>query len=121
MAIIPKPICANYYMLFISSSTPSPTTHTHTHTHAHTHTCTYTHTSQLWGGEVELVALSKLYGRPLVVYNEQDDSVQEQVFPSVEEDEHPTSTEELRDPVSAGDTHDLTPIQSLGNDPHHPT
>jgi len=76
---------------------------------------------KLWGGEVELVALSKLYGRPLVVYNEQDDSVQEQVFPSVEEDEHPTSTEELRDPVSAGDTHDLTPIQSLGNNPHHPT
>ena len=48
------------------------------------------------------MALSKLYGRPLVVYNEQDDSVQEQVFPSVEEDERPTSTDELRDPVSLG-------------------
>ena len=62
-----------------------------------------------------MVALSKLYGRPLVVYNEQDDSVQEQVFPSVEEDEHPTSTEELKDPVSTGDTHDLTPVHN----PHH--
>ena len=66
------------------------------HTHTHTHNI---HT-QLWGGEVELVALSKLYGRPLVVYNEQEDSVQEQVFPSSEEEEQPTSAEQLQDPVS---------------------
>ena len=46
------------------------------------------------------MALSKLYGRPLVVYNEQEDSVQEQVFPSSEEEEQPTSAEQLQDPVS---------------------
>ena len=61
---------------------------------------THTHNAQLWGGEVELVALSKLYGRPLVVYNEQEDSVQEQVFPSSEEEDQPTSAEQLQDPVS---------------------
>lgn len=66
----------------------------------HIYTRIHIHNAQLWGGEVELVALSKLYGRPLVVYNEQEDSVQEQVFPSSEEEDQPTSAEQLQDPVS---------------------
>ena len=54
---------------------------------------------QLWGGEVELVALSRLYDRSIIVYNEQGDSVQEQVFPSTG-DEGANSTDDLTNPVS---------------------
>ena len=56
---------------------------------------------QLWGGEVELVVVSKLFGRSVVVYNElQGGTVQVQVFPSAEEDEKDISVDDLHNPVS---------------------
>ena len=53
---------------------------------------------KLWGGEVELVALSKLYSRSIIVYNEQENGVQEQVFPCTEE-ERASSADDLANPV----------------------
>lgn len=37
-------------------------------------------TFQLWGGELELVVLSRLYDRSIIVYNEANGLVHEQVF-----------------------------------------
>ena len=40
---------------------------------------------QLWGGELELVVLSRLYDRSIIVYNEAGGIVHEQVFQSSED------------------------------------
>lgn len=58
---------------------------------------------QLWGGEVELVVLSRLYGRSIVVYNELSErkEVQEQVFPSIEDDVRNCTIDRLTNPVGA--------------------
>ena len=40
---------------------------------------------QLWGGEVELVVLSRLYDRSIIVYNEAGGLVHEQLFQSSED------------------------------------
>ena len=56
---------------------------------------------QLWGGEVELVVFSKMYRRSIVVYNQQENRVQEQVFFSPEDEAFGVSLpEELCNPVS---------------------
>lgn len=56
---------------------------------------------QLWGGEVELVVLSRLYNRSIVVYNELSErrEVQEQVFPSVEDYQSGLTIDKLTNPV----------------------
>lgn len=57
---------------------------------------------QLWGGEVELVVLSRVYGRSIVVYNElnRHKGVQEQVFPSLEDEDKASIVDKLTNPVS---------------------
>ena len=56
---------------------------------------------QLWGGELELVALSRVYSRSIVVYNElrgpAGRSVEEKVFLSIQEEEK--TVDELLNPV----------------------
>ena len=54
---------------------------------------------QLWGGEVELVVFSKMYRRSIVVYNQQVNQVQEQIFLTPEDEAAGRRTEELIDPV----------------------
>ncbi len=59
---------------------------------------------QLWGGELELVVLSRLYNRSIVVYNELvgpgGRSVEEKVFPSIQDEEkNNCSVDELSNPV----------------------
>lgn len=56
---------------------------------------------QLWGGELELVVLSRLYQRSIVVYNELDSrKIQEQIFPGgVDDDKGFTSVDKLTNPV----------------------
>ena len=56
---------------------------------------------QLWGGELELVALSRLYKRSIVVYNEVDSTkVQEQIFLGGEDEERNcTVIDKLQNPV----------------------
>lgn len=51
---------------------------------------------------MELVVLSRLYNRSIVVYNELSAGreVQEQVFPSVEDDERGCTVDKLTNPVS---------------------
>ena len=56
---------------------------------------------QLWGGEVELVVFSKMYRRSIVVFNQQENQVQEQVFFSPEDEAAGISlSDEVRNPVS---------------------
>ena len=40
---------------------------------------------QLWGGELELVVLSRLYERSIIIYNEANGIVHEQVFQASED------------------------------------
>ena len=47
------------------------------------------------------MALSKLFGRSIIVYNEQENGVQEQVFPCTEE-EGAGSADDLAKPVGMG-------------------
>ena len=54
---------------------------------------------QLWGGEVELVVCSKMYRRSIVVYNQQVNQGQEQIFLTPEDEAAGRRTEELIDPV----------------------
>ncbi|CAI8027436.1 OTU domain-containing protein 4 [Geodia barretti] len=54
---------------------------------------------QLWGGEVELVVFSKMYRRSIVVYNQQVNQVQEQIFLTPEDEAAGRRTEELIDPI----------------------
>lgn len=51
---------------------------------------------------MELVVLSRLYDRSIVVYNELRESreVQEQVFPSVQDEESGCTVDKLTNPVS---------------------
>lgn len=52
---------------------------------------------------MELVVLSRLYNRSIVVYNElakQNTQVQEQVFPSFEDEEKGSVVDKLTNPVS---------------------
>ena len=58
---------------------------------------------QLWGGEVELVVFSKMYRRSIVVFNQQVNQVQEQIFLSPEDEAGGKRPEELVDPVSITD------------------
>ena len=54
---------------------------------------------QLWGGELELVVLSRLYSRSIVVYNELGGrSVEEKVFPCIQDEEK--SVDDFENPVS---------------------
>ena len=55
---------------------------------------------QLWGGEVELVVFSKMYRRSIVVFNQQENQVQEQIFYSPEDEAAGRRPEDLIDPVS---------------------
>lgn len=55
---------------------------------------------QLWGGEVELVVFSKMYRRSIVVFNQQENQVQEQIFYSPEDEAAGRRPEDLLDPVS---------------------
>ena len=55
---------------------------------------------QLWGGEVELVVFSKMYRRSIVVFNQQENQVQEQIFYSPEDEAAGIRPEELVHPVS---------------------
>ena len=50
---------------------------------------------------MELVALSKLYSRSIIVYNEQGNGVQEQVFACVK-DEGVESADDITNPVRNG-------------------
>ena len=54
---------------------------------------------QLWGGEVELVVFSKLYRRSIVVFNQQVNQVQEQIFLSPADEAAGRRPEDLTDPV----------------------
>ena len=56
----------------------------------------------MWGGELELVALSRLYGRSIVVYSQQDrgNSVHERIIAVHAEEEK--SVDSLEKPVSVG-------------------
>jgi len=58
----------------------------------------------LWGGELELVALSRLYKRSIVVYNEVDSlKIQEQIFlGGVDEERNCTVVDKLQNPVRNG-------------------
>lgn len=68
--------------------------------------------AQLWGGELELVALSRLYNRSIVVYNEVNKAlnkaVQEQVFLSLQDEERGCTVDELENPVKKD-----TPLKEL--------
>lgn len=57
--------------------------------------------SQVWGGEIELVALSRLYGRSIVVYSQQDrgNSVHERIIAVRAEEGR--NVDALEKPVSA--------------------
>ena len=63
---------------------------------------------QLWGGEMELVVLSRLYERSIVVYNERSSvqevrgsskEVQEELFLSAQDEEKGCSVDNLTNPV----------------------
>lgn len=59
---------------------------------------------QSWGGELELVVLSRVYNRSIVVYNELGGpggrSVEEKVFPSIQdEDKANCPVDDLDHPV----------------------
>ena len=64
--------------------------------------CIFIPILQLWGGEVELVVLSRLYNRSIVVYNELSErrEVQEQVFLSIQDEENGCTVDKLTNPVS---------------------
>lgn len=66
---------------------------------------------QLWGGEVELVVFSKMYRRSIVVFNQQENQVQEQIFYSPEDEAAGKTPEDLIDPVS-GSTVQFPPRQN---------
>lgn len=56
---------------------------------------------QLWGGEVELVVLSRLYDRPITVYHElESNKIQEQVFPAGRDEGKTSGVDKLAYPVS---------------------
>ena len=55
---------------------------------------------QLWGGEVELVVFSKMFRRSIVVFNQQVNQVQEQIFLSPADETAGRRPEDLVDPVS---------------------
>lgn len=57
----------------------------------------YTH-PQLWGGELELVVLCRLYERSIIIYNEANGLVHEQVFQASED--QASSSSQQHKPVS---------------------
>ena len=65
----------------------------------------------MWGGEVELVVFSKMYRRSIVVFNQQVNQVQEQIFYSPEDEAAGRRPEDLLNPVS----YSLTNTPTLSN------